>query len=113
MVCGGFNVLRGLSDAWLARMNRERRIPVGSRTFWNWFHSYNWHAELRQMAIPKLMYWGALDAQRVSLKDQYILRGVGIDVAEFAGLDHGRCGLGDPESPATDMVADWLQGHGW
>lgn len=113
MVCGGFNVLRGLSDAWLARMNRERRVPVGSRTFWNWFHSYDWHAELRHMAIPKLMYWGTLDAQRVSLKDQHILRGLGIEVAEFAGLDHGRCGLGDPASPATDLVADWLQRHGW
>jgi hypothetical protein len=113
MVCGGFNVLRGLSDAWLARMNRERRVPVGSRTFWHWFHSYNWHAELRRMAVPKLMYWGTLDAQRVARKDQHVLRGLGIEVAEFTGLDHGGCGLGDPESPATDMVANWLQRHGW
>lgn len=113
LVCGGFNVRRGMSDAWLARMNRERRIPVGSRAFWNWFHCYDWHAELRRMAVPRLMYWGTLDAQRVSLKDQYILQGLGIEVFEFAGLDHGGCCLGDPGSPATDSVADWLQRHGW
>ncbi|GAA5005628.1 hypothetical protein GCM10023317_40270 [Actinopolymorpha pittospori] len=59
------------------------------------------------------MYWGTLDAQRVSLKDQHILRGLGIDVAEFAGLDHGGCGLGDPDSPATAVVPDWLKHHGW
>ena len=113
VVCGGFNVLRGLSDAWLARMNRELRVPVGSRAFWNWFHSYDWHAELRHLAVPKFMYWGALDAQRVSPKDQHILRGLGVEFAEFAGLDHAGCGLGDPSSPATDVVADWLERHGW
>jgi pimeloyl-ACP methyl ester carboxylesterase len=113
LVCGGFNVLRGLSNAWLARMNCERRIPVGSRTFWNSFHSYDWHAELRQIAVPKLMYWGTADAQRVSLKDQYILRDLGVEFVEFAGLNHGDCSLGDPTSPATDVVADWLQRNGW
>lgn len=39
LVCGGFNPLRGLSNAWLARMNREKRIPLGSREFWNYFHA--------------------------------------------------------------------------
>ena len=113
MVCGGFHVLRGLSDAWLARMNRERRIPVGSRTFWNWFHRYDWYAELRHMAIPKLVYFGSLDAQRVPLKEQYVLRGLGVDVVEFPDLNHSRCGLGNPDSPATDAVADWLALNGW
>ena len=73
MVCGGFNVLRGLSDAWVARMNHEGRIPVGSRALWNWFHGYDWHVELRRMSIPRLMYWGSLDSRRASLKDQHIL----------------------------------------
>lgn len=113
MVCGGFHVLRGLSDAWVARMNRERRIPVGSRTFWNWFHQYDWYAELRHMAIPKLVYFGSLDAQKVPPKEQDILRGLGVDVVEFPGFDHSRCGLGNPDSPATDVVADWLARNGW
>jgi hypothetical protein len=113
LVCGGFNVLRGLSDAWVARMNYEGRIPVGSRTFWNWFHRYDWHVELRRMSIPRLMYWGSLDSQRASLKDQNILRSLGVDVVEFAGLNHGRCGLSDPDSPASAMVARWLRHNGW
>ena len=113
VVCGGFNVLRGLSDGWLARMNQERRIPVASRTFWNWFHAYDWYVELRRLRTPMLTYFGSLDRQRVSVKDQNILRGLGIDVVEFAGLDHGRCGLGDPGSPATATVTDWLQAQGW
>lgn len=113
MVCGGFNVLRDLSDAWLARMNRERRVPVGSRAFWNWFHSYDWHLELRRMAAPKLMYWGTLDSQRVSLKDQHVLRALGVHVAEFPGLDHRGCGLGDRAGPVTEMVAGWLRRQGW
>jgi pimeloyl-ACP methyl ester carboxylesterase len=113
MVCGGFNVLRGLSDAWVARMNRQGRIPVGSRSFWNWFHRYDWHAELRRMTIPKLVYWGSLDTKHASLKDKHILRGLGVDAVEFPGLDHVRCGLGDPDSPATELVANWLHNHGW
>lgn len=112
MVCGGFHVLRGLSDAWVARMNRERRIPVGSRTFWNWFHSYDWYSELRRMRVPRLMYFGSLDAQRIPLKDRYVLQGIGVDVVEFPGLDHGHCGLGS-DNPATAMVADWLALNGW
>jgi pimeloyl-ACP methyl ester carboxylesterase len=60
IVCGGFDVLRGLSDAWVARMN-----------------------------------------------------GLGVDVVELPGLDHSRCGLANPDSPATDVVADWLARNGW
>lgn len=113
VVCGGFHVLRGPSDAWIARMNREGRVPIGPRSFWNWFHGFDWHAELRHMEIPKLLYFGSQDAQRVKPKDQVILRALGVEVVEFPGLNHSNCGLGDPDSPATEMVADWLARNGW
>jgi pimeloyl-ACP methyl ester carboxylesterase len=104
--------LRGLSDSFVSRMNREQRIPVGSRTFWNCFHRCDWYAELRHLTIPKLVYFGSLDAQRVPLKDQYVLRGVGVDVHEFPDLGHRECGL-NAENPATEMVADWLARNDW
>jgi pimeloyl-ACP methyl ester carboxylesterase len=113
MVCGGFPALRGLSDAWIARMNRQERVPIGSRAFWNWFHSYDWPAELRRLPIPKLVYFGSRDPHRPGRKDQWTLRGLGVDVVEFPGLDHTSCGLGDPASPATEMVAEWLRRNGW
>jgi len=113
VVCGGFNVLRGPSDAWIARMNRQGRVPLGPRSFWNWFHGFDWHAELRRLQIPILLYFGSKDAQRVKPKDQVVLRAVGVDVVELPGLNHDNCGLGDPQSPATEMVADWLQRNGW
>lgn len=113
VVCGGFHVLRDPSDAWIARMNREGRIPVGPRSFWNWFQGFDWHAELGRLAIPKLLYFGSDDAQRVPLKDQVILHALGVETVEFPGLSHGATGLGDPLSPATDMVAGWLVRNGW
>jgi hypothetical protein len=58
------------------------------------------------------MYFGSLDAQRIPLKDRYVLQGIGVDVVEFPGLDHGHCGLGS-DNPATAMVADWLALNGW
>jgi pimeloyl-ACP methyl ester carboxylesterase len=112
LVCGGFHVLRGLSDSFVARMNREQRIPVGSRTFWNYFHRHDWYVELRRLSIPKLIYFGSDDAQRVPLKDQYVLRGLGVDIVEFPGFNHQDCGLGT-ENPATEMVATWLARNGW
>jgi hypothetical protein len=108
VVCGGFNVLQGPWDGWLARMNRERRIPTGNRTFWNSFHAFDWYVELRRLRAPMLTYFGSLDRQRVAVKDQHILRGSGVDVVEFAGLDHSRCGLTDSGSPATATVTAWL-----
>jgi hypothetical protein len=46
-------------------------------------------------------------------KDQRIVESLGVDVVEFPGLDHVRCGFSDPASPATDFVATWLRTHGW
>jgi hypothetical protein len=65
------------------------------------------------VVLPKLVYFGSLDAQRVPLKEQCVLRGLGVDVVELPGLDHSRCGLANPNSPATDVVADWLARNGW
>jgi pimeloyl-ACP methyl ester carboxylesterase len=112
LVCGGFHVLRGLSDSFVSRMNREGRIPIGSRAFWNYFHGFDWYVELRRLAIPKLMYFGSLDAQRVPLQGQHVLHGLGMDVVEFPGLNHRECGL-NVESPVTETVADWLARHNW
>lgn len=113
LICGGFNPLRGLSDAWLARMNREQRVPLGSREFWNYFHTFDWHGEFRRLSIPMLTYAGTLDQQRLTRGDRAIMRALGVDVIEFDGLDHSRCGLGDPDSPATGAVTAWLKRNGW
>jgi pimeloyl-ACP methyl ester carboxylesterase len=113
LVCGGFRVLRDPTDAWIARMNRQGRVPAGPRSFWNSFHGFDWHAELRRLAMPKLVYFGSEDAQRIRRKDQVVLRALGVDVVEFPGLNHDSCGLSDPLSPATATVAEWLEQQGW
>ena len=113
LVCGGFNPLRGLSDAWLARMNREQRVPLGSREFSNYFHTFDWHRELRRLDVPILMYAGTVDTQRLSRSERHILHALGADVVEFDGLDHRRSGLVEPESPATLAVSEWLQHNAW
>ncbi len=113
LICGGFNPLRGLSAAWLARMNLEKRVPLGSREFWNYFHSYDWRHELRRLDIAMLVYAGSLDKQCLSRSEQLVVRALGVDVVTFDGLGHADSGLGDPDSPATNTVAEWMNRHGW
>ena len=74
---GASTSYEGLSDGWLARMNQERRIPVASRTFWNWFHAYDWYVELRRLRTPMLTYFGSLDRQRVSVQGSEHTEGLG------------------------------------
>lgn len=94
-------------------MNREERVPLGSREFWNYFHSYDWHHELRRLEIPSLIYAGTLDKQRLSPNEQLVVRALGVDVIAFDGLGHFDSGLNDPDSPATTAVSEWLHQHGW
>lgn len=109
VICGGFNALRPPTAAWIARMNREKRVAVGSRAFWNYFLGFDWHHELSRLEVPILMYAGTRDRQRPSLRDQRVLRALGIDVVDLEGHDHAECGLDRPASPATDVVTSWLQ----
>ena len=113
VVCGGFNVLRPPTAAWIATMNREQRVAAGSRAFWNYFTGFDWHLELRRLEVPILVYAGTRDKQRPTVRDQGILRALEIDVVNLRGFNHPECGLGNSASPATSVVTDWLQHRGW
>lgn len=108
LVCGGYNVFRDPSAAWLARANRQRQIPESALAFWNDFTSFDWYAELRRLDIPTLMYCGTDDPHRLRRQDLPVLRGLGVEVAQFDGLDHAALGLTTASSPALAVVASWL-----
>lgn len=109
LVCGGFNVLRDPGTAWLARANRQRRIPESARAFWNDFSRFDWHHELKHLGIPKLMYFGTVDPHRLRRPDVPVVQGVGVDVLPFEGLGHADLGLSDETSARA--VARWLDGN--
>ena len=112
MITGGFAPVNGgPTDARLARMDREQRVPVASRAFWHWLKQFDWLEELAVMPCPRLVYVGTEDntqgpgirRTRPALTDR------GVTVLEFDGLDHKAC---DSEpavsSRVIPAVTTWL-----
>ncbi|MEQ7127028.1 alpha/beta hydrolase [Actinopolymorpha sp. B11F2] len=112
MVTGGFSLVDGgPTDARLARMDREQRVPVAPRAFWHWRKRFDWLDELAAMPCPRLLYVGREDRPAAlgirGSRDALTERGV--DVIEFDGLDHRTC----EREPALSTrvvptVVDWF-----
>lgn len=108
LVAGACLLIDEPSDAWLARSERQGRVPVGPMTFWRWFRRFDWLAELGAMPFPRLYYVGTEDTTRHRAmrrhRDALVERGV--EIMEFEGLDH-RMAEEQLERVVPDVL-DWL-----
>jgi pimeloyl-ACP methyl ester carboxylesterase len=114
MVTGGFSLLDQPTDAWIRRMDREQRVPVAARTFWHWYKRFDWLHELGAMQIPKLVYVGAMDRTQAPgiRRTRDLLRGRGMSVIQFDGLDHLTCQRGpDFSGRVLPTLLKWLDEH--
>jgi pimeloyl-ACP methyl ester carboxylesterase len=119
LIAGGCSLLHGPTDRWIARMDRERRVPVASGAFWHCYKGFDWRYELGAMPCPKLSYVGADDTARAAgvARTSELLAERGVSVVAFDGLDHRTCN----QEPAVSTrvvpaILDWLGSHvtpGW
>jgi pimeloyl-ACP methyl ester carboxylesterase len=111
LVAGGCSLLDRPTDAWIKRMDREQRVPVAARAFWHWYRRFDWLRELGAMQFPKLVYVGTMDRQQASgVRRSYeLLRGQGVSVVQFDGLDHLTCHR-DPDfsQRVVPTLVKWL-----
>ncbi|HZC26234.1 MAG TPA: alpha/beta hydrolase [Actinopolymorphaceae bacterium] len=111
MVAGGFSLLNGgPTDAWMARMDREQRVPTAPRAFWHWFKRFDWADELAAMACPTLMYVGSEDPTSALIwRTNEASSDRGVTIIEFEGLDHRGCEA-EPalSTQVVPGVVDWL-----
>lgn len=111
LVTGGFSPINGgPSDAWIARADREQRVPVPARAFWHWLRRFDWAAELAAMPCAKLVYVGDEDPMAARIwRTHEALTDRGVTVIEFDGLDHRGCAT-DPalSTRVVPAVANWL-----
>jgi pimeloyl-ACP methyl ester carboxylesterase len=119
LIVGAAPLVDRPTDAWMARMDREQRVPVAPRTFWHWFKRFDWLAELERMPCPRLVYGGTDDQHHVRHIRRHgeALTGRGVTVIEFPGLDHDTC-LREPalSTQVVPEVTDWLDHNlnaGW
>lgn len=109
LVAGACLLIDEPSDAWMARSERQGRVPVGPMTFWRWFRRFDWLEELGAMPFPRLFYVGTEDTGRVRAlrrhRDALVERG--LEIMEFEGLDH-RMAENQLERVVPDVL-DWLR----
>lgn len=94
----------------------QAKLRTGYREpFYQWFWSFDWAQEFARMSVPKLVYFGDIDfgeAGRGLRRTREQLQVAGVDVLEFAGLDHRTCGEDEPmTTQVTPAVADWIHHH--
>jgi pimeloyl-ACP methyl ester carboxylesterase len=119
LIVGGFSLVRGgPSDARLARMDREQRVPAMDRAFWHWLKRFDWLDELAAMPCPKLVYFGSEDRTQGPgiRRSRAALTERGVTVIELDGLDHATC-MAEPalSTLVRPTIVDWLAtvGTGW
>lgn len=112
LVMGGFAPTSRPTDAWMARADRDQRIPQASRSFWHDFRRFDWLDELTTMQCPRLLYTGAEDrAQAPGLRRcRDRLTAAGATIIEFPGLDHRSC-QAEPalSTHIVPRVVSWLE----
>lgn len=111
MIAGGFSLATQPTDAWMARTEREQRVPDAARIFWRHFKQFNWAEELAEMTCSRLLYVGGDDRVHVAgiRRTRAALERGGTTLAEFDGLDHQTCNR-EPALSAhvVPTVVDWL-----
>jgi pimeloyl-ACP methyl ester carboxylesterase len=112
MIAGGFSLVTQPTTAWVARMEREQRVPIAPRTFWRGFTRFDWAAELAAMRCPRLLYAGGDDGTQAAglRRTRAALTEGGATVIEFNGLDHRTCN-NEPALSAriVPTVVRWLR----
>jgi pimeloyl-ACP methyl ester carboxylesterase len=108
MVCGGNPLIGVPTPGTLRRLDREPRLPVGAHAFWHWYASHDWDRELRAMECTKIVYFGSEDNPALRRRREQLIT-CGVDVHEFAGLDHHTCNSGpDFEQRVMPAVVECL-----
>lgn len=112
LIAGGASLIDQPTDAWMARMDREQRVPVAPRTFWHWFKRFDWLDELAGMPFPRLVYAGTADRNQARHLRRHgdALTARGVTVLQFPDLDHQAC-HSEPALSATIVpeVTGWLE----
>jgi hypothetical protein len=61
MIAGGCSLVDWPTDAWMRRMDRERRVALASRISWHYFKQFDWLNEHGAMQCPRLVHVGGDD----------------------------------------------------
>jgi pimeloyl-ACP methyl ester carboxylesterase len=116
MISGGNPLVGVPTPGTLRRLDKEPRLPVGAHAFWHWYAGHDWDRELTAMDCTKIIYFGSDDKPVFRRKREQLIA-CGVDVHEFAGLDHRSCNDGpDFELRVVPTVLDCLSAahpSGW
>lgn len=93
MIAGGHPLIGEPTPGTLRRMDGEPRLPIGAHAFWHWYANHDWDRELSAMTCTKIMYFGSEDRPSLRRRREQMIA-CGVDVHEFAGLDHQTCDSG-------------------
>lgn len=116
MIAGGHPLIGEPTSGTLRRLDKEPRLPIGAHAFWHWYAAHDWDRELSAMACTKIVYFGSEDRPTLRRRREQLIAS-GVDVYEFAGLDHQTCdsGLGFEQRVLPAVVERLTQAHpsGW
>jgi pimeloyl-ACP methyl ester carboxylesterase len=113
LICGGFAL--GAVPTPGEHRQMDKRLPPNSpsRAQWSWHRRFDWSAELRSMAFPRLLFWGSEDTSSQMGKRLRRIReayaDTDVDFHEFPGVGHD---VGGDESLLRSLVfptvTEWL-----